>query len=109
MAKGTTGKVLAGAVAGIALGVAASMFLSSKKGKELKGQAGEKVADFYKYIAPKLKNIGKMGEKEYKQFMKDAVEQYSKAKKLSAETAKDLMADMQKSWSHFSKHLTSGK
>ena len=37
MAKGNTTKFLEGAVAGLALGVATTMFLSSKKGKEVVG------------------------------------------------------------------------
>ena len=64
MAKNNTVKVLAGAVAGIALGVAATMFLDSKKGKELKKDITKTTADFYKYISPKIKKIEKMGEKE---------------------------------------------
>ncbi len=105
MAKENTVKFLEGAVAGIALGVAASMFLSSKKGKEFKKNIASVTADFYKYISPKLKKIGKMGEREYKEFMKNAVEQYSKAKKISEGMAKDLVKDAQQSWNHFSKHL----
>src|SRR3989338_4679063 len=105
MAKGTTKKFLEGAAAGLALGVAATIFLSSKKGKELREDVKEKMADFYKYIAPKVKKMGKMGEKEYKEFMKNAVAHYSKAKKVSGDVAKEIMKETQKSWRHFSKHL----
>ncbi|MDP3882440.1 MAG: YtxH domain-containing protein [Candidatus Staskawiczbacteria bacterium] len=105
MAKGNTLKFLEGAVAGIALGVAASMFLSSKKGRELKNDIADVAADFYKYISPKVKKIEKMGEKEYKEFMKNAAERYSKTKKISEDMAKDLVKDAQQSWKHFSKHL----
>ncbi len=105
MAKGNTKKFLEGAAAGLALGVAATIFLSSKKGKELRKDVKEKIADFYKYIAPKVKKMGKMGEQEYKTFMKNAVAQYVKAKKISKGVAKELMQETQKSWHHFSKHL----
>jgi gas vesicle protein len=105
MAKGNALKFLEGAVAGVALGVAASMFLNSKKGKEFKKYAGDEMAGFYKYIAPKIKKIEKMGEKEYKFFMKNAAEQYAKAKKMSEDKAKELIKDAQQSWKHFSKHL----
>ena len=98
-------KFLEGAVAGLALGVAASMFLSSKKGKELKGDIENVMADFYKYISPKVKKIEKMGEKEYKEFMKNAAEQYVKTRKVSVDTAKQLIKEAQQSWKHFSKHL----
>ena len=101
----TTLKFLEGAVAGLALGVAASMVLSSKRGKELKGDIENVMADFYKYISPKVKKIEKMGEKEYKLFMKGAAEQYTKTKKVSEVMTKQLIKEAQQSWKHFSKHL----
>ena len=101
--KGTL-KFLEGAAAGLALGVAASLFLTSKKGKELRKDVKEKMADFYKYIAPKVKKMKQMGEKEYKEFMKGAALQYGKAKKLSADMTGELVKEAQKTWKHFSKH-----
>lgn len=109
MAKGNATKFLEGAVAGLALGVAASMLLATKKGKEVQKDVVEGIedvtADFYKYVSSKVKKIEKMGEKEYKEFMKNAAERYSKTKKISEDTAKDLVKDAQQSWKHFSKHL----
>ena len=105
MAKGNTFKFLEGTVAGIALGVAASMFLASKKGKELRNNIEDVTADFYKYISPKVKKVKKMGEREYKLFMKSAAEQYVKTKKISEDMAKQLIKDSQQSWKHFSRHL----
>jgi gas vesicle protein len=105
MKKGNTIKFLEGAVAGIALGVAASMFFSSKKGKEVEKDLTHMMAEFYKFISPKVKKIEKMGEKEYKIFMKGAAEQYAKTKKISEEMAKPLIKEAQQSWKHFSKHL----
>lgn len=105
MAKNTAVKILGGAVAGIALGVAASMFMSSKKGKKLEKDIADITADFYKYISSKVKKIEKMGEKEYKDFMKDAAERYVKTKKISEDMAKQLIKEAQQSWKHFSKYL----
>jgi len=105
MAQNNTVKILEGAVAGLVLGVAATMFLSSKKGKALGKGIADVSADFYRYISPKIKKIEKMGEKEYKLFMKGAAEQYIKTKKISGAVAKDLVKDAQLSWKHFSKHL----
>ena len=103
--KGNTLKFIQGTVAGIALGVAASMFLASKKGKELKNDIQDITADFYKSISPKIKKIEKMGEKEYKEFMKNAAERYAKAKKMSEDMAKELIKNAEQSWKHFSRHL----
>jgi len=105
MAKNKTSKFLEGAIAGLALGVATSVFVSSKKGKELREDVKDKMADFYKYIVPKVKKVKKMGEKEYKEFMKNAVGQYSKARKISEDMSKELVKEAQKSWHYFTKHL----
>lgn len=109
MAKNSASKFLEGAVAGLALGVAASMLLATKKGKKLQKTATKTVeditADFYKYISPKIKQMQKVGEKEYKEFMKAAAEQYAKARKISEGTTKQLVKEAQQSWKHLSKHL----
>ena len=107
MAKKTNSafKILEGAMAGVALGVAASMFLSSKKGKELRNNIADISADFYKSISPKIKKVKKMGEKEYKEFMKNSAEQYAKTKKISEKMAKELVKEAQQTWSHLSKHI----
>lgn len=105
MAKSNKLSFLKGAAAGMALGVAASIFLTSKKGKELRKELKDSMVDFYAYIAPKVKKMKKMGEKEYKEFMKNAVLQYSKAKKISEDVTKDLIKEAQKSWHYFSKHV----
>jgi gas vesicle protein len=105
MAKGNATKFLQGTVIGLALGVAASIYLGLKKGKIVKEDIADIMADFYKDIAPKLKKINKMGEKEYKLFMEKAAVQYAKTKKISAKMAKQLMAETQKSWKHFSSHV----
>jgi gas vesicle protein len=105
MAKGNAAKFLQGAVIGIALGAAASIYLALKKGKIVKEDITDAMADFYKDISPKVKKIEKMGEKEYKQFMKKAAVQYVKTKKISAKMAKQLIKETQQSWKHFSNHM----
>ena len=105
MAKNNTLKFLEGAAAGIALGVAANMFLSSKKGKEVQKDVVGVIADFYKYISPKVRKMEKVGEKEYKLFMKNSAEQYVAAKKISGDIAKELIKEVQQSWEHFSSYL----
>jgi len=107
--KGNTTKFLEGTMAGVALGVAASMFLASKEGKSIKINVVKSIkdttADFYKSVSPKIKKMEKMGEKEYKEFMKNSAEQYVSKKKISEDIAKQLIKEVQQSWSHFSRHL----
>ncbi len=98
-------KFLEGAVIGAILGVAAGIFLTSKKGKELTENVKDMAADFYKKIAPKLKSLGRIGEKEYKEFMKEAAENYAKAKDLSSEKAQQLVEETQKTWKQFQDNL----
>lgn len=100
MAKVNTLRFIEGAVAGIALGVAASIFLTTKKGKKFKNSIEDITADFYKYISSRVKKVEKMGEKEYKTFMKDAAEQYAEAKKIPEDMAKQLIKNAQQSWKH---------
>lgn len=100
-----TTTIVGGAVAGLALGVAAGMFLNSKKGKELRENVKETVADFYKHISPQLKKIGDMGQQDYKDFMDAAAEKYGKAKKLSKETLKELKSQAQDSWHQFAENM----
>ncbi len=103
--KGSGTKILEGTIAGLALGVAATLFMSSKKGKELRNNIADVSADFYKYISPKLKKAQKMGEKQYKEFMKNSVAQYAKAKKLTESMTKELVKEAQQTWKHISKHI----
>ena len=105
MAKGNALKFIEGAAAGVTLGVAAALFLNSKAGKKITNDLRDHMADFYKYIAPKVKKMQKMGQAEYKAFMKSSAEQYVKARKITGDTAQDLIKEAQKSWHHFSKHL----
>ena len=93
-----------GAAVGLALGVAGSMLMVSKTGKAIKKEIKHLSIEFYKWVAPKVKNVKNFTEEEYKVFMKKAAEEFSKARKLSADTAKWLSKEAQNSWKHFSKH-----
>jgi gas vesicle protein len=98
--------MLGGAVIGVALGVAAALFLTSKKGKELQADAKQKAAEFYAYIAPKLKKMKQLGEKEYSAFVEIAAKNFAKAKKLSQEELKVLITDAKSTWRHLKKHAS---
>jgi gas vesicle protein len=96
--------LLEGAIIGTALGVAAGLFLGSKKGKQLQKDIKEKTAEFYAYIAPKIRKMKRMGEKEYAAFIENAAKNYSKAKKFSIAETKVLIAEGKKAWRHLKRH-----
>ncbi|HAS80654.1 MAG: hypothetical protein UR25_C0002G0014 [Candidatus Nomurabacteria bacterium GW2011_GWE1_32_28] len=98
-------KFLSGALIGAALGVAAGIFANSKTGKEIKEEVNNKMVEFYKTIAPKLKNAKEMGEKEYKEFINKAIVDYNKKGKFDKEDLKKLTKEAHKSWKHLKKHL----
>lgn len=96
---------LAGALIGAALGVGAGLLAESKLGKKLGKEVKNLSADFYRYMAPQIKKVKKMGEVEYKAFVAQAMERYNKDKKLSAAEAKHIVKNAQASWKHLKKHL----
>lgn len=102
-------KFIGGAVVGTALGIAAGLFLSSKKGKEMTSKAKEKLSDFYVYISPELKKIKEMGEREYNEFIEKAGEKYSKAKKLTEKEAKELIKEAKSAWKQIIKNAKEEK
>jgi len=99
------GKFLSGALIGAVLGVAAGIFATSKKGKEISKEAKVKIAEFYKFIAPQIKKAKEMGEREYKAFINKALVGYNKTKKFKKEDLKSLAKEAHASWKHLKKHL----
>lgn len=96
---------LEGALIGAALGVAAGLLAESKFGKKLGEKAKHLSVDFYRYMAPQIKKVKKMGEAEYKKFVAEKMARYSKDKKLSKVEAQHLMNDAIAAWKHLKKNL----
>lgn len=96
---------LAGGLIGAALGVTAGLIAESKLGEQLGKKAKHLGADFYRYIAPQIKKVKKMGEAEYKELVTEAMKRYSKDKKLSRAEARHIVNDAKASWKHLKKNL----
>lgn len=103
--KKKSSKFLSGALIGAALGVAVGLFATSKKGKEVRKEMKDKMAEFYQTIAPKLKKMREVGEKEYKTFINKALVDYNKDGKFNKEDLKKLAQHAHASWKHLKKHL----
>ena len=98
-------KFLSGALIGAALGIAAGIFAASKTGKDMRKDVKDKMTDFYQTIAPKLKEMRKVGEKEYKIFIDKALADYNKDHKFNREDLKRLAKEAHASWKHLKKNL----
>ncbi len=97
-------RFLKGALIGAALGVAAGLMLAPEEGKKFQKDAKKKYAKFYAEVAPKLKKMREVGEKDFKIFIKQAAENYAKAKKMSEPERRTLGKEAQALWKHLSKH-----
>ena len=91
MKKNNTIKVIKSGLVGATLGVAAGIMLAPESGKKFRGDIKKKSAEFYAYLAPKLKKIKKVGEEEYDSFVQNAIKsfEYGRAKSSSFFTLLD--------------------
>lgn len=96
---------LAGGLIGAALGVSAGLLAESEFGKQLGKNAKHLSADFYRYMAPQIKKVKRVGEAEYKEIVAEAMERYRKDKKLSHAEAQHLAKNAQASWKHLKRNL----
>lgn len=103
MKKTTKSKLVEGALIGAALGIVAGLALAPKAGEELRADVLKRVNEFYAYLAPRLKKLKKMGEKDFQDFVVKAARAYAKARKLSAEESESIIAEAKKSWKHIKK------
>ncbi|OGF62617.1 hypothetical protein A2662_03715 [Candidatus Giovannonibacteria bacterium RIFCSPHIGHO2_01_FULL_45_33] len=103
------GKLIEGALIGAVLGVAAGMLLASEQGKKIEKKAGKNIkklsGDFYRYLAPRVKSLKRMGEAEFNLLVREGAKKYAKAKKLSLKEEKMLVAGAKRSWHQLKKHL----
>ncbi len=97
--------MIKGGLLGAVLAVAAGLFLISKPGKKIRKDIKQHIAAFYKQLSPQLRKIRKMGEREFKDFVKGALKTYSAAHKLSRTEEKAIAKDIQKTWKQLKKHL----
>ena len=97
--------LLEGALAGIALAVAAGIFSQTKTGKKVTKDIRDKSADFYKYLAPQLKKAKEMSQDQYHKIIDASLARYSKTKKLSKAEVKELSEGAYKSWEHLKKNV----
>ena len=95
---GNKSKFVEGALIGAVIGAAAGMLLAPKSGKKLQKDLERLSADFFKALAPRLKKIKKVGEKEYRALVQSAVNRFAVAKKLTKKETDELLRRAQGYW-----------
>lgn len=73
----------AGLLAGAALGVAAGLFLQSRKGKVLTQDAMKKAHQLQKQVMRKLADVQEMTKEHYGEIVEDVITYYSKTKEIA--------------------------
>ncbi|MDQ5931604.1 MAG: hypothetical protein QG607_305 [Patescibacteria group bacterium] len=97
--------ILGGALAGIALTVAAGIFSQTKTGKKIVKNVRDKSADFYKSLEPQLQKAKEMSETQLHKVIDASLAKYGKTKKLSKAEIKELSETAYKSWEHLKKNV----
>ncbi|OGY59554.1 MAG: hypothetical protein A3B23_01195 [Candidatus Colwellbacteria bacterium RIFCSPLOWO2_01_FULL_48_10] len=106
MRKNSKSGILTGALVGAALGVAAGMLLSPKSGRRLRSEIVTGSAEFYRFMAPRLKKFKGIGQKEYAAFVDKAIKAFVRGRSLSAKEATDLAKTAKASWRVMKRHLS---
>lgn len=87
----------AGAVAALAAG-AAVFFTQTKTGKQAAKHARTAAHELSKKITLELHKAGKVSQKMYNDVVDDAVDQYSKKRKLAKNVSDELRGELKKEW-----------
>jgi len=96
---------ITGALIGAAVGVAAGLLIPSNTGKKIKKQMKASTADFYRYLAPRIKRLKTVGEREYKALIDQAAKSYAEVKDISAKEMADLVDSAKDSWGDIKRGL----
>jgi len=98
--KKSGGKILAGALVGTALGVAAGILLAPESGKKMRTDIKKLSGNFYRYILPRVKKLKQIGEVQYNALVKEGIKNYAKIKRLSPAEERVLVKEAKRSWGH---------
>jgi gas vesicle protein len=92
------GAVGAGLAAGAILGLAAGLFIQSKKGKELTKDARKKAMALQKQVMKRLQKTGEMTKATYEEIVEDVVKYYAKSKDIAAKEVPEVRAFLLSKW-----------
>ena len=96
------GAVLA---AGAAMGLAAGLFLQSKKGKQVTKDAQKKAAALQKKVMRKLEGIEEMSKEKYQEVVDDVLAYYEKTKEVAKAELPEVRTYMLRRWKEIESRL----
>ncbi len=95
----------AGLAAGAILGLAAGLFLQSRKGKELTKDAEKKAKMLQKQVMKKLEAAGEMSKEKYTEMVDQVVEFYQKSKDVATKEAPQVRKYLLGRWNEVKGYL----
>ncbi len=95
----------AGLAAGAVLGLAAGLFLQSRKGKELTKEAEAKAKMLQKQVMKKLDGVSEMTKEKYAEVVEQVVEFYQKSKDVAVKEAPAVRKYLLGRWKDIQGHM----
>lgn len=95
----------AGLAAGAVLGLAAGLFLQSRKGKELTRDAMKKAQLLQKQVMKKLDESGVLTKEQYEEMVDYVVNYYTKTKEIAAKEIPQVKKYLLSQWKVIEKEL----
>lgn len=90
---------------GMAMGIAAGLFLQSKQGKALTKDAQKKALELQKQVMKRLGSVHDLTKERYADVVEDVLAYYAKGKHIAKEEAPAVRAYLLGRWATISKHL----
>ena len=101
----TSSHLKAGLAAGAVLGLAAGLFLQSRKGKQLTKQAQKKAVQLQAQVMKKLKNIDMLDQKKYQEVVDHVLGYYLKTKEMAKVEIPEARKFLLGRWSEIQKQF----
>ena len=109
MAQKSSSHLQAGLVAGAILGVAAGLFLQSRKGKELTKEAQKKAMQLQMQVMKKLQNVEMLSKETYTEIVDHVLGYYQKTKEVAEMEVPGVRKFLLSRWAEIQKQFKNVK
>ncbi len=93
-------------MAGAILGLAAGLFLQSRKGKEMTKDARKKAMKLEAKIMKKIQAMGEMSQEKYEEIVDQLMDHYAKTKELAQKELPEVRKFLLGRWKSIAPYLT---